>query len=92
MPSVKRVSVGSYFLALIFPPAYFFSRKRTGAGIFSLILLLVAFPLFFLFGLGIFVWLANALWAMWNLRYEMMDDVINAQATAIAKAMKKQDE
>lgn len=90
MATVKRPSFGAYLLVLIFPPGYFFSRKRFGAGIFSLILLIVSIPFFFLFGIGIFIWLANAIWAAWNLRYELMNVQITEQAKAIAKELASQ--
>lgn len=90
MASVKRPSFGAYLLVLIFPPGYFFSRKRVGAGIFSLILLIVSIPFFFLFGIGIFIWFANAIWAAWNLRYELMNVQITEQAKAIAKELASQ--
>ncbi len=90
MATVKRPSFGAYLLVLIFPPGYFFSRKRVSAGIFSLILLIVSIPFFFLFGIGIFIWLANAIWAAWNLRYELMNVQITEQAKAIAKELASQ--
>lgn len=84
---IKRPSFGAYFLAVIFPPGYFFSRKRMGAGIISLILLIASIPFFVVFGIGIFIWLGNSIWAVWNLRYELMNVHVNAQARAIAKEM-----
>ncbi|MHB8173181.1 MAG: hypothetical protein ACYDFU_01820 [Nitrospirota bacterium] len=90
MPNVKRPSVGAYFIALIFPPGYFFSRKRTGAGIVSLIVFLASLPLMMVFGVGLFLWAADAIWAMWNLRYELMNVQVNEQARAIAREMAAQ--
>ena len=90
MSTSKKPTFGSYLLVFIFPPGYFFSRKRIGAGIFSIILLLISIPLFFLFGIGIFIWLANAMWAAWNLRYELMNVQITEQAKAIAKELASQ--
>lgn len=90
MSDIKRPSFGAYLLAFIFPPGYFFSRKRVGSGIFSIILLLLSIPLFFIFGLGIFIWLANAIWAIWNLRYELMNVHIQEQARAIASELNQQ--
>lgn len=83
----KKPSFGAYLLVFIFPPAYFFSRKRIGAGIFSLILFIVSIPLLFVF-VGIFLWFGNAMWAAWNLRYELMNYHITTQAQAIAEKMK----
>ncbi len=88
MSTFKKPTFGSYLLVFIFPPGYFFSRKRIGAAIFSIILLLISIPLFFVFGIGIFIWLANAMWAAWNLRYELMNYHISTQAQAIAEKMK----
>ena len=85
---VTKPSFGAYLLAFIFPPAFFFSRKRVGAGIFSLLLFFISLPLLFLFGIGIIFWFANAMWAMWSLRYEVMNYHINAQAQAIVEKMK----
>jgi hypothetical protein len=85
----NRPSFGAYLLCLFFPPGYFFSRKRKGAGIFSLIMLLVSIPLMF-FVIGFFVWFANAIWAAWSLRYELMDVHVNEQARAIAREMAAQ--
>jgi hypothetical protein len=90
MADIKRPSFGAYLLVLLFPPGYFFSRKRMGAGIFSLIMLGVSIPLFFVVGIGIIVWFANAIWAAWNLRYELMNVQVDAQAKAIAKEMAAQ--
>ncbi|MFZ3071624.1 MAG: zinc-ribbon domain-containing protein [Thermodesulfobacteriota bacterium] len=89
-PIIKRPGIGSYFLALFFPPGYFFSRKRVGAGIVSLLLCIVALPLLLVFGLGLFIWLPVAGWALWSLRYELMDVHIKEQAVAIAEAMKRE--
>lgn len=83
----KKPSFGAYLLVLIFPPAYFFSRKRTGAGIFSLILFIISIPLLFVV-VGFFIWFGNALWAAWSLRYEIMNYHISEQAKAIAEKMK----
>lgn len=91
MTDVKNPTFGAYLLAIIFPPGYFFSRKRTGAGIISLILLLISLPLF-MFGVGIIVWLIDAIWAVWNLRYELTNVQVNAQAKAIAKEMAAQND
>jgi hypothetical protein len=90
MTDIKKPSFGVYLLVLLFPPGYFFSRKRTGAGIASLIMLAVSIPLFFFMGLGIFVWFANVIWAAWNLRFELMNVQVDAQAKAIAKEMASQ--
>jgi hypothetical protein len=90
MADVKKPSFGAYLLVLVFPPGYFFSRKRVGAGIASLIMLAISIPLFFFVGLGIIVWFANAIWAAWNLRFELMDVQVDAQAKAIAKEMATQ--
>ncbi len=87
---IKRPSFGSYLLVFIFPPGYFFSRKRIAAGIFSLILLFVSIPFFLLFGIGIFIWFGNATWAAFNLRYELMNVHIKEQARAIAEEMASQ--
>jgi len=83
----KKPSFGAYLIAFIFPPAYFFSRKRIGAGIFSLILFLASLPLLFVF-VGIILWFIDAAWAMWSLRYELMNYHINTQAQAIAEKIK----
>ena len=85
--SNERPSVMSYFCAIVFPPGYFFSRKRMGAGIFSLIICLASIPLMFLV-VGFFSYFAMAIWATWNLRYEIMNYHINRQAQAIAEKMK----
>ncbi len=87
LTTATKPSFGAYLLVFIFPPAYFFSRKRTSAGIFSLILFIVSIPLLFVF-VGFFLWFGNAIWAAWNIRYELMNYQINAQAQAIAEKMK----
>jgi len=87
---VKRPTFFAYLLALFLPPLYFFSRKRIVAGIVSLILLVISIPLLFLFGIGFFVWLFDAAWAIWNLRHEMLEAHIQDQANRIAKAMKEE--
>jgi hypothetical protein len=92
MADVKKPSFGAYLLAIIFPPGYFFSRKRTDAGIVSLVLLLISLPLLMLGGFGIIVWFVDAIWAAWNLRYELMNVQVNAQARAIAKELAAQKE
>ena len=43
-------------------------------------------------GVGIFVWLIDSIWAVWNLRYELMNVHVNAQAQAIAKEMAAQND
>lgn len=85
--STKRPSVMSYFCAILFPPGYFFSRKRMGSGIVSLIICLISIPLMFVF-VGLFIWIAMSIWAAWNLRYEIMNYHISEQAKAIAEKMK----
>lgn len=87
MTDVKKPTFGAYLLAIVFPPGYFFSRKRTGAGVISLILLIISIPLFLLGGFGIIVWFVDAIWAAWNLRFELMHVQVNAQAKAIAREM-----
>ena len=79
MHNIKKTSFGAYLLVILFPPGYFFSRKRVGAGIFSSILLLISIPLLFL-GIGFFIGFANAAWAAWSLRYELM--AVQAQQIA----------
>jgi TM2 domain-containing membrane protein YozV len=72
----------------LLPPVYFFSRKRVGAGIFSALLFAVSIPLLF-FGIGFIIWFANALWAGWSLRYELM--AVQAQQIADSLAKTKKD-
>ena len=94
--SVKKPSFFAYLLAFIAPPLYFFTRGRIIAGIFSLIMLFVAIPFFFVFGFGIIIWIAMAFWAMYSLGNEVADarsqDQANRTADAIVKAQRKERE
>ena len=95
MATINRPSFGAYILVILFPPGYFLSRKRWIAAVVSAILLILSIPFFFVFGFGILIWFVNAMWAAWNLRYELMNVHINAQAQAIvdkAEALKKVQE
>lgn len=84
----KRPPFGVYLLSFLFPPGYFFLRKRPGAAVFSLIMFFVSVPLYFLFILpGFLLWFANAIWGGYSLRNEMMDVHIREQARAIADEM-----
>ncbi len=85
----KRPSFGTYLLALFLPPLFFITRKRYIAAIINLILCVVSIPFFFVFGSGIFLWLLCATWSMWNLKNEVMDNHIQAQAEAIVAATEK---
>ncbi len=89
MNEVKKPTFFAYLLAFFLPPLYFFSRKRIGAGIISLILFIVSIPLLF-FVVGFFIWLFDAAWAIWNLKHEMLEAHIQDQAYRIAKAMKEE--
>lgn len=70
-------------LAIFFPPGYFFAAGRPGAGLFHLLLWGVSITLFFVFFLGVFIWILQVMLAMWDLRRQLQME----QATAIAEKM-----
>ena len=70
-------------LAIFFPPGYFFAVGRPVAGLFHLILWCISIPLFFVFFLGMFIYLFQAFFALWDLRKHMMIE----QATVMAEKM-----
>ena len=70
-------------LAIFLPPAYFFLAGRPFAGAIHLLFWLISIPLFFFFGLGIFIWFFQAMLAVWDLRRQLQME----QATAIAEKM-----
>ena len=84
--SSKGISIISYFMSVFLPFAYFFSRKRTTAGIVSLVICLVSIPLMFIF-IGIFSYFAMSFWACWSLRYELLQEYATMQAEAMAKKL-----
>jgi outer membrane protein assembly factor BamD (BamD/ComL family) len=84
--SAKGISIISYFMSVFIPFVYFFSRKRTTAGIVSLVICLVSIPFMFIF-IGIFSYFAMSFWACWNLRYELMQEYATMQAEAMAKKL-----
>lgn len=88
---LKKPSIMSYFLALFLPPVFFLTRKKIVSAIVSAIVCLVSIP-FMLLIVGFFGWLAMSAWALWNLRYELMEVHVNRQAQAIAEQLAKKEE
>jgi outer membrane protein assembly factor BamD (BamD/ComL family) len=82
----KGPTIISYFMAFLFPFFYFFSRKRTTAGIVSLVICLVSIPFMF-FVVGVISYFAMIFWAMWNLRYELMYEHVTLQAEVMARKL-----
>jgi len=60
------------------PVFYFFSRKRTTAGIVSLVICLVSIPFMF-FIIGILSYFAMSFWVCWCLRYELLQEYATMQ-------------
>ena len=86
---VQKPSFGAYILAVLIPPMYFFTRGRIAAGVISFIMLVIAIPFFLVFGLGIFIWFGNAMWAVWSLRYELVEAQAEIQANKDVEAFQR---
>lgn len=87
----KRPSFMAMLNAFFLPFVYFFSRKRTLAGIVSLIVCFISIPLMF-FVVGFLTYLLMSSWAIWGLQNEVREAHISEQAYAIAQAMKEDKE
>ena len=87
LTSTNRISVTAYFMAFFFPFFYFFSRTRRTAGIVSLVVCIISIPLIFLAGIGFLSYMSMTIWAIWNLRYELMQEYTTMQAEAMAKKL-----
>lgn len=83
---VRKPSFMSYVIAIFAPFIYFMSRKRWFAGIICGLVCFISIPMMFLV-FGFFSYFAMSAWALWNLRYELMEVQVQQQAKAIARAM-----
>ncbi|WP_375444883.1 hypothetical protein [uncultured Fibrella sp.] len=71
-------------LAIFFPGVYFLSRGKIVSGFFAIVLQIVAVFTFLLFGLGFFIWLGIAIWAVISYNNEKAEK----RTEALINAMK----
>jgi hypothetical protein len=88
---VKKPGFFIYLIAFFIPPLYFLLRMRIFSFIISLALLIIAVPFFFVFGFGAFIWLGVAIWALFGVKNESTNAILQQQATMIAKAIKAEN-
>lgn len=74
-------------LAILFPPGYFFVAGRPIAGLIHLIIWAISIPLFFV-GIGIFIYFAQVLFAVWDLRRHLMIEQATIMAEKMAEKLK----
>jgi hypothetical protein len=76
-------------MILFLPWAYFFTAGRPVAGAVHFVVWLISIPLFFVFGLGIIIWLVQVTMAGWDLRKQLMEEQATAIATKMAETMRQ---